>query len=86
MMVKLIFRHVNIYSFEYNIEECRKCFELGVRSKFDQAIEQLGKCSSFSIYHASTQMCLSAIKQMLTLNKVKFFKYFKYFILHITLH
>ena len=64
---------VNINSFEYNIEECRQYFELGIRSQFDNAIEQLGKCSSFSIYHASSQMCLSGLRQSLTLNKVKLY-------------
>ena len=58
--------------FEKCMDECKQYFELGVRSQFDQAIEKLGQCSPSSIYHISTQLYLSGIKHMLTLNKVNF--------------
>ena len=63
--------------FEECMQQCKEYFELGVRSKFDEAIEKLGKWSSFSIYHESARMNLSTLKHMLTLNKVNFKK--KYF-------
>ena len=70
-MLKLFILSVdNLPSFEESIVECRQYFELGVRSQFDVAIDKLNKWSSVSIYHACTQMNLSILRHMITLNKV----------------